>query len=265
MGDGDHRARILLEVALEPGHGFRIQVVRGLVEEQHVRLLQQEAAQGHAADLAARQRRDVGIPRGNAERVHGDLDGAVEIPAIGGLDGVLHPGLLLEQLLHLIAVHRLAEAGIDLVEARQESPHLAHAFFDIAAHVLGGVQARLLGQIADLDAIGRPRLAEEVLVHARHDAQERALACPVRAEDADLGAGIEGKPDTLQDLPLGGNDLFEVLHGEDELMSHGSPRIRCVGFGARRGLGATREPGLPSRDYTQEVFFRIDKRRDHSL
>ena len=228
-------------------------MVRGLVEEQHVRLLQQKAAQGHAADLAARQRRDVGIPGGNAQGVHGDLDGAVQIPAIGGLDGVLHPGLLLEQLLHLVAVHRLAEAGIDLVEARQEPPHLAHAFFDVAPHVLGRVQARLLGQIADLDAIGRPRLAEEVLVTPAM-MRRSVLLRPVRAEHADLGAGIEGKPDTLQDLPLGRNDLFEVLHGEDELMSHGSPRIRCVGFGARRGLGSTREPGLPSGDYTGSVL-----------
>ena len=146
-------------------------------------------------------------PGGHAQGVHGDLDRAVQIPAVGGLDGVLHPRLLLEQLLHLVAVHRLAEAGIDLVEARQQPAHLAHAFLDVAAHVLGGVEPRLLGQIADLDAVGGPRLAEEVLVDAGHDAQERALARPVAAEHADLGAGIEGQPDALQDLPLGRNDL----------------------------------------------------------
>jgi hypothetical protein len=262
MGDGDVRARILLEVALEPRHGFRIQVVRGLVEEQHVRLLQQEAAQGHAADLAARQRRDVGIPRGNAEGVHGDLDGAVEIPAIGGLDAVLHPGLLLEQP----PSRRHPSARRDgHIRRSVRRPARRPRLLPRCRARPWRIQARLLGQIADLDAIGRPRLAEEGLVRARHDAQERALACPVRAEHADLGAGIEGKPDALQDLPLGRDDLSEVLHGEDELMSHGSPRIRCVGFRARRGLGSTREPGLPSRDYTQEVFFRIDKRRDHSL
>ena len=37
VGHGHHGARVLLEEALQPGHRLRVQVVRGLVEEQQVR------------------------------------------------------------------------------------------------------------------------------------------------------------------------------------------------------------------------------------
>src|SRR5262249_60706723 len=46
VGDGHHRARILLEVALEPRHALRVEMVGGLVEEEHVRLLQERPAEG---------------------------------------------------------------------------------------------------------------------------------------------------------------------------------------------------------------------------
>src|SRR5258706_194877 len=58
VGHRDHRGRILLQEALEPGHGFGIEVVGRLVEQQQVGTLKEETAQGHAPPLAARQRLD---------------------------------------------------------------------------------------------------------------------------------------------------------------------------------------------------------------
>ena len=51
MGDGDDGALVVVQEALQPGHGFRIQVVGRLVQQQHVRLFQQQAAQGYPAAL----------------------------------------------------------------------------------------------------------------------------------------------------------------------------------------------------------------------
>ena len=45
--------------------------------------------------------------------------------------------------------------------------HLAGALHDVAQHVLRGVELRLLLQEADLDALGRPGLAGEIVVLAR--------------------------------------------------------------------------------------------------
>ncbi len=98
MGDGHDGARELLEVALEPGHRLGVEVVGGLVEEQHVRLLQQQAAERHAALLAAGERRHVGVARRQAQRVHGDLDLVVEVPEVVRVDLVLEPRVLVERV-----------------------------------------------------------------------------------------------------------------------------------------------------------------------
>ncbi len=53
MGDRDDRAGIILQMMFEPGHRFGVEMVGRLVEQQNVGLLQQQAAQGHTAALAA--------------------------------------------------------------------------------------------------------------------------------------------------------------------------------------------------------------------
>ena len=61
--DADDRARVLLEVFLEPGDGLRVEVVGRLVEQQHVGLRQQQPAERDAAALAARELRRPWLPR----------------------------------------------------------------------------------------------------------------------------------------------------------------------------------------------------------
>jgi hypothetical protein len=55
VGDGDDRAGIRLQVVLEPGDRFGVEVVGRLVEQQDVGLLQQQPAESDAAALAAGQ------------------------------------------------------------------------------------------------------------------------------------------------------------------------------------------------------------------
>ena len=229
MGDGDDAARELLEEPLEPGHRLGVEVVRGLVEEQHVGRLQQQAAQGDPALLAAGERRDVGVARGQAQRVHRELDLLVEVPEVLGVDLVLQPRELVGGFVRVV--------GRDLLVALQDLPLLRHRLLDVLEDVLAGVELRLLGQVADARALGGEGLAGEVLVHPGHDPQERRLAGPVRAEDADLGVAVEGEPDPLEDLLSLGGDLAQVLHGEDEL-GHVSPRVEPCIVTRRRPIGA---------------------------
>jgi hypothetical protein len=94
VGDGDHRSRVLLEEALEPLDGLGIEVVRGLVEEQQVRVLEQQPGERDAPLLAAGQRRDVGVVGRAAERVHRDVDVALQVPGANRVDPVLERRLL---------------------------------------------------------------------------------------------------------------------------------------------------------------------------
>ncbi len=73
VGDGDHRAGILVEVLLEPVDRFGVEVVGGLVEQQHVGLLEQKTAESHTATFATGEGGH-GLVVGRAlEGVHGAL------------------------------------------------------------------------------------------------------------------------------------------------------------------------------------------------
>ena len=222
VGDRHHRARVLLEEPLQPRHGLGVEVVGRLVEEQHVRPLQEQPAERHAPRLAARERLDVLVAGRHAKRVHRHLDRPVELPAPDGLDGVLEAPLLGEELLHLRVRHGLGEPRADLLEPAEEVAGRGHALLDVAEDRLRRIEPRLLREIPDPHVVGRPRLAEEVLVHAGHDAKQRRLPGAVRAEHADLRAREEGEVDAAKDLPLGRDDLPQVAHGEDVLGRHGA-------------------------------------------
>ena len=88
--DGDDRAGVVLQKPLEPGDRLRVEMVRRLVEQQEIGRLQQQPAQRHAAALAARQRRDIGVRRRQAQRVHRQLEPRIEIPGVRGVDLVLN-------------------------------------------------------------------------------------------------------------------------------------------------------------------------------
>ena len=84
--DGDDRARVLLQVPLQPGDRLGVEVVGRLVEQQQVGLLQQHLAQGDAPPFAAGERRRPGVAGRQPHGVHGDLELAVEVPGVGGVD-----------------------------------------------------------------------------------------------------------------------------------------------------------------------------------
>ena len=191
--DRDDGRRIGLEVFLEPRDGLGVEMVGGLVEQQHVGRGQQQAAQRDAAFFTAREFVDDRVPRRQAQRVGGDLEFALELPAADRVDGVLQLGLLFEQLVHLVVVHGFGELVADLIEARDLRERSAETFHHDAAHVLVRIELRLLRQITDLDAGLRARLAFEIGVYPAHDLEQGGFARAVEAEHADLGAGKETK------------------------------------------------------------------------
>jgi hypothetical protein len=225
VGDRDHRAGILLQIALEPRDRLGVQMVGGLIEEQHVRAGQQQPAQRHPALFAARERGDARLPRRQAQSVGGDLQLALQLPAASGVDGVLQLRLLLEERVHLVLGHFGLEALADLIEALQVAERFAQPLHDRLAHFPGRVELRLLRQEADPNPALGTGLAVDVLVDAGHDLQERGLAGAVQAQHADLGAGEKRQADVAQDDPFRGHHLRHALHGVD-VLSHGFHYLR---------------------------------------
>ena len=222
VGHGDHGARIFLEVALEPRYRLGIQMIGGLIEQQHVRLRQQQPAQRHATLLTTRKLRDIGVPRRQAQRVGSDLELAAELPAVRGVDRVLQFRLFFEQLVHLLVLHRLGEQFADVIEALEQCEGATDAFHDHAAHILVRIELRFLRQKSDLDPGLRPGLAIDVLVDAGHDPQQCGFAGTVQAEHADLGAGEKRQTDVAQDGALGRHHLRDSIHRVN-VLRHGAP------------------------------------------
>ena len=95
MGDGQDGARVGREVALEPLDGLGVEVVGGLVEEQQVGLLEQQLAQRDAAALTTGEVVDQDVRRRAAQRVHGLVEAAVDVPRVGVVElGLQVAGLL---------------------------------------------------------------------------------------------------------------------------------------------------------------------------
>ena len=83
MGHGEDGAGVAGEVALEPLHRLGVEVVGGLVEQQQAGLLEQQLAQCDAAALTTGEVVDEDVRRRAAQRVHGLVEPAVEVPGVG--------------------------------------------------------------------------------------------------------------------------------------------------------------------------------------
>ena len=99
---------------------------------------------------------------------------------------------------------------------------------------------RLLLQIADARTLGDPAFARELLVDARHDAQQRRLARAVDPEHADLGVRIERQMDVFEHLAVARIGLGQTLHVIDELTT--VHRVFEAVFSGKCGADVAAEP-----------------------
>jgi hypothetical protein len=113
VGDGDHGAGEAHQELFQPFHRFGVEVVGGLVQQQHVRLLQQQLAQRDAALLAAGELADDGVPGRQAQGVGGDFHLVFGVAAGGG-DDRFQAGLFLGQLVEVGV--RLGVGGVHLFQ-----------------------------------------------------------------------------------------------------------------------------------------------------
>jgi hypothetical protein len=159
VGDRHHRPLVVVQEVLEPGHGLGIEVVRGLVQQQQVRLLEQQPAEGDAPALAARQVLHGGVGGGQRRASIAVSSVRSSSQPVDRLDLLLDLGLLLEELLHLVGLERLGEAVADPVERIEERLDLPHPFLDHLQHGLVGIELGLLVEVAHLDPLGGERLS----------------------------------------------------------------------------------------------------------
>ena len=207
-----------MQELLEPQNRFGVEVVGGLVEQQQVGGLEQQAAQRHAATFATGKHvhRHVGV--GALKRVHGLGQLAVEVPAVSGVDGFL-------QLAHFF--HKRVEVGVGIghfgrnrVEAVDFREHVAECHLHVFENGFVLVKRRLLLQNAHGIAWGQARLAVGNLFEAGHNLQQRGLAHAIRAHHADFRAGIERQRNVVENH-LVAVRFARLVHGVNEFRHAG--------------------------------------------
>ena len=225
MGDDHEGAGEGVEDVLDGGQGVGVQVVGGLVEQEHIGLGHEQAQELEPAALPAADLPD---------------------PGPGALTGEAQ------------ALDELGRRHL-LVPDDDPLPHHGHGLDDAQVRerveLVGG-----LGQGGHLDGLAAGDAALSGLLDAFEQAQQGGLAGTVDADDADALAGREPPGDAAQDLPLGrlagvsgrpGVAHGDVLQVEDLLaqaggghggQGHGVARGRHVGDEGLGGIDA--EAGL---------------------
>jgi hypothetical protein len=237
VGDRHYRAGVGVQVLLQPGDALRVQVVGRLIQQQQVRLGQQQPAQRHPAPLAAGQHGHLRVRGRASQRVHRLVDPAVQVPGVPVVQLLLQPAQLIQQVIGVVRGHLRR----DLVVPLDQGPGLSDALLDVAEHRPALVQGGFLRQDAYAVAGLQPDQAVGRLLESSHHAQQRGFAHAVRPDHADLRSGQERQRDVVED------DLAVIrLAGVAE--SQNLIHAACV-------------PSLPSRDCWHWRFYGEPLRR----
>ena len=196
VGGDEQRAAASPEVLLDPLERADVEMVRRLVEEQQVRVGDDEPGERGAGLLAARQRRRRPDPVARLESQAGQrlVDALVDGVPAEDLELVLEVGVaaLLDAMLLLVS----GELGRDRVEMRRAGP-------DRGPEVGRGherrVEVRLLGEQAERQPALPGDLAAVGLVDAGGDPEQRRLAGAVRPDEPDAVADRDRRRDRVED------------------------------------------------------------------
>ncbi len=210
MGDGQDGALVVGEVLLQPQHALGVEVVGGLVEQQQVRLAQQQLAQRDATLLTTGQVGDRLVGRRATQRVHGLLQLRIDIPRVGGIELFLQLAHLLHELIGVVGGHQLGDLVVP-VELGLDGD----AGLDVLPDRLGLVELGLLHQDSDRRSGLEEGVAIVGLIDAGHDLEDAGLTGAVGANHADLGPRQEVQEDVVKD-DLVAVRLAHLAHRVDE-------------------------------------------------
>ena len=199
MGNGDHRAPEGADILLQPLGGVEVQMVGRLVQEQNVRVLQNEAAQVHPGLFTAGEAVEQLCPHfpGNGEAC-GDL-----------VDG--HIGIIPAEGLKLFTQRPVApqdgRVTVSLRHAALQRPHLLcqrlQAGKGGAQHILHGISGGIDGDLGDQAQAppgGNGDLTLVIVQLSGENLKERGLAGAVFAQQAHPFALVDLKGQAVQNV-----------------------------------------------------------------
>ncbi len=215
VADQQKRALVLGQGILQPFDGGEIEVVGGLVHQQHVGFLQKQLRKRNPRTLPAGQRFHFAAEHMPADPKAQKLAGNLALVGIAFQ--------LCELLSHLTVFVRQADGCLFVAVFRHSRFHVAHAAFqsdDAAEHRKHRVPHGILGadivdlrQIPQLQALVHMHGAAVGLLLAGEDPHQRGLAAAVGADKAHLLALLHGKGNVAQHL-VDAEALLNIFNGD---------------------------------------------------
>ena len=197
MGGDEERARPAPEVLLDPFEGVEVEVVRRLVEQQQVRIGDDEAGQGRAGLLAARHRdrRPCPLVPGEPETGERLVDALVERVAAHDLELVLE--VLVGGLGDPVVLLQATRARAPSARGARRPPRTAIRRSGAAMNA--GSRWVSWSEEAEAQAALARDLAAVRVVDAGRDPEQRRLAGAVRTDQADALAQGDRGADVIED------------------------------------------------------------------
>ena len=186
MRDEDEAERRRAQKFLEPLDCRNIEVVRRLVEQQHVGRTHQRLREQHAALHASRQRGEVGVG-GKFQAFEHLRDAAIQVPPVLRLDLRLH-GAECVEIVHFE----------EMVVVREQGAEIAETLCDDIEHAAVRILRHFLRELRDAHAALHAHLAVIGLDFTGEQAQQRRLAFAVAADDAHAFARIDRQVDVFE-------------------------------------------------------------------
>ena len=188
-----HGTVVAREELLEPLDAFEVQVVRGLVEQQQVRVAKQQLGQGDAHLPATGEVLGglVEVLDGKPEAAQDGAGAAVELVAAQALEAVLGVAVLLEKGVELIALRRVGNLGLELGDALAEAADLRCRGLDLLERGLVTGQLCLLLEVAHRGALLKAHGSLVWGLHSHDDLEKGRLAGAVRPNERPTLAGVE--------------------------------------------------------------------------
>ena len=235
----DERGARLEEPVLEPVGHERVEVVGGLVEEEHVGPRHQEASEGHTAPLAAGEGAAALVRVGDVQGVESALDQVLDVVASPRLEFLLEDVEAREQLLELRA---LSARRHGVVHALDPGEGLIAPLEPAADHVANdrvGVHLRLLLEVADAPAALHGHRALVGGLDPAEDLEQGGLPRAVATDESDAFAVGELEIDALEQGAV--VEALGTAFEPDE--RHGGERVAAGGGAGPWGLPRIRSPG----------------------
>ena len=223
----EHRRGAFGQERFEPLGGLDVEVVRGLVQEHHVGLGQQQLRQHEPVLLASAERFDGLVERGTrlrgtrlrvaaeAKAVEDAFDLVVEIVGVAGLHLVLEVVVAIGQafvLQRVVAMAQLLGDGNQFLLHGHEPREGALGLVEEGA---AGLPLRLLLQVADVERGMADDQAAVGLFLAGQDPHQRGLAGAVGPDEADPLAGAKFERHPIEDR-LGAVVLLKAFNLEED-------------------------------------------------